>query len=56
MLEKLNRLDSEHDIVNEIKCHMDYATLESEYKDAQSQIQKYKEQLSAIKEILEKGI
>ena len=35
---------------------MDYATLESEYKDAQSQIQKYKEQLSAIKEILEKGI
>ena len=54
LLEKLNRLDSEHDIINEIKCHMDYFTLEAKYKDAQCQIHKYKEQMTAIMGILEK--
>lgn len=56
LLEKLNKCHSEYDVIEVLKCHMDYATLETEYKEAQRQIQKYKEQMSAIKEILEKGI
>lgn len=33
---------------------MDYFTLEAKYKDAQCQIHKYKEQITAIMGILEK--
>lgn len=56
LLEKLNRMESESDIINEIKCHMDYATLEAKYKTVLTQIDKYKEQLSEIKKLIEKMV
>lgn len=52
LMEKLNRMDSESDIVNEIQCHMDYATLEAKYKTALTQIKTYKEKLSEIIKIM----
>ena len=56
LMEKLNRMDSESDVISEIKCHMDYASLEAKYKTVLTQIDKYKEQLSEIKKIIEKMV
>lgn len=51
LLNKLNGCNSEDEIIHEIQCHADYNTLETRYKSALRQLEIYREQIIAIKEI-----
>ena len=51
LLNKLNGCNSEDEIVREIQCYLDYNTLETRYKSALGQLETYREQIIAIKEI-----